>query len=1476
MKDQDLYSGLEIAVIGMSGRFPGANDLDTFWENLVNGVESITFYSERELEELGVDPGLIKNPGFVKTRGGLIEEGDFFDAHFFGYSTSEAEALNPQTRLFHECCWEALEDAGYNPWTYSGNIGIYGGGRNSFDWEALSLLSGKRALLGEVLVSTLCDKDSMVSRISYNFNLRGPSFVLNTACSTGLVAIHLACQALLSGECDMALAGASAFTLVKPVGYLYREGDVMSPDGHTRAFDAGAAGLNYSDGVGAVLLKSMEDAVANGDHIYALIKGSAINNDGHSKVSYTAPAVKAQETVIRTAHCMAGIEPESISYIETHGTATNIGDPIEFQALKQAFNSDKKNFCAIGSLKTNVGHMTEAAGIGGFIKTVLALKNGLIPPSLHYQNPNPAIDFENSPFYVCSKLTPWQRGPNPLRAGVSAFARGGTNAHIVLEEEPREIEENKETTTDREYQLILLSARTSPALEKMSKNFVSYLEENRDIDIANAAYTLQVGRKTFEHRRKLTCAHISEVIESLSNQSLSRSNAQKDARSYFSKDEDRPVVFMFPGLGSHYTGMGQDLYRCEPLFQKTMKRCFDILISLTGKDLEKILYPGANDIKNNLSAETVQPLLFSFEYALAELVMSWGIIPSAMIGYSFGEYTAACVSGVLCLEDALALIVSRVNLINKVPGGRMLSVPLAAQEVEPLLLPGLAIAIDNGPSCIVAGPTVTMETFAQQMKTMRHMCFKLDGDFAIHSMMMDAIREDFKMQAGRYRFYEPRIPYISNVTGKYITAAEAMDPAYWARHLREMVHFSDGIHELLHEKQAIFIEIGPGRDLSVLIGRYIDPQSEQKVIHLIRPQGKNVHDLKYLLNKIGDLWLYGKKIDWVGFYGEEKRKRISLPTYPFQRRQYTIEISTESPLTNLNIGMNLKIPPIISPMAKSSPATSAAYSQPEIAEKTLNITTANNIERVIAGIWGEMLGVNPVDSDADFLELGGDSLKAITVLSRVHKIYNTLVPLAEFFKKPTLKHLAAYVENADKYSFTSIPAAEIKSYYPLSSIQKRLFIFQQMDPGNISYNLPQAYIMEGDVDRLKIEDIFHRLINQHESFRTSFVMPGFGNEPVQIIHQARDVKFDLEFYTFAGMAGNKEKDLDRFIRPFDLSRAPLVRARLIEKDNKKYILMIDMHHIISDGVSNALFIQDFVHLYAGLELPALKIQYKDYSEWQNTPEQKERQNRQESFWVNELAGVLPMLNLPFDYVRTAMTGFEGDREYFKISRESTTKLKELAKNEEATLYMVMLSIFNVLLSKLSAQTEIVIGVDTAGRTHADFERIIGVFINTLVLRVFPGKEKTFRRFLQEVKTKALEIFENQDYPFDLLADKLVKVRNPLRNPIFDVLFSYEHFEMKPLELPETFTPLNIKPYDESTVASKMDINVKVRGEDVIEIIIEYKTKLFKKSTIQRFANYFIEIVEAIIQEPGILLKDIRLTQDLLRINQDLSKLDLEF
>ncbi len=893
-----IADGLEIAVIGMAGRFPGAKNIQQLLANLKGGVESISFFTDEELEGAGVGPELVNDPNYVRARG-IVEDIEYFDASFFDYTPTEAKLMCPQMRLFHECSWEAFEDAGVVPGSYDGLIGVYSGANSSFSWEALCALSGENRVLGTLAASHLSGKDMLASKTAYRFNLKGPVFSLHTACSTSMVAVHLACQGILSGECDAALAGGVCINLPQKGGYLYSEGMMVSSDGHVRAFDAEAKGTVFSNGIGVVILKRLEYAVKDKDHIYAIIRGSAINNDGNRKVGFTAPSVEGQEDVIRTVYQVANVEPESVSYIEAHGTGTILGDPIEFEALRKAFNTGKKQFCALGTVKTNLGHLDTAGGVTGFIKAVLSLKHRLLFPSLNYSEPNPRIDIENSPFYVVTKLTNWTNGRGPLRAGVSGMGLGGTNAHILLEETP-EIYKRKDSPSSREHKLLLFSAKTPTALDKMTGNFVEFLKENPHVDLADVAYTLQVGRSVFPYRRMAMCRDNGEAVTGLS------APDSRQVQTYLApKDERTPVIFLLPGLGGQYVNMGLGLYRTETAFRKEMDACFEILIHLTGIDIKEILYPpaeekvtrdpvpgaaGDNMMDNMMRPEISQITVFIFEYSLARMLMAWGIKPRAMIGYSFGEYTAACLSGVLSLEDALALIVARGKLIMRVPEGLMVSAPLTVERLKPFLKDNLSIAVDNGSSCIVSGSTQVVEAFELEMKKNRIMTMRLpQTSRAIHSQMMEPILEEFEAAVSRVSLHEPRLPYISNVTGGWASDREVTVPQYWTRHLRETVRFADGIEELRKIENAVFVEVGPGRDITTLLTRYAGSNPGQRVLNLVRHPQKNVSDDGFLLKQTGRLWLYGVDIDWDEFYKGEKRWRLPLPAYPFERKRHWIE-----------------------------------------------------------------------------------------------------------------------------------------------------------------------------------------------------------------------------------------------------------------------------------------------------------------------------------------------------------------------------------------------------------------------------------------------------------------------------------------------------------------------------------------------------------------------------------------------------------
>jgi acyl transferase domain-containing protein len=876
----------EIAIVGMAGRFPGARNLDEFWQNLRDGVVSIKPFSKDQLKACGVEEAVLKNPSFVNS-GAVIEEADFFDADFFGYTPLEAEIMDPQHRVLLECAWEALENAGYNPETHSGPVGVFGAvSTNTYFQRILVNRPDILKRAGFQLVGLSNEKDHAVTRISFKLNLKGPSISVQTACSASGVALHLACQSVLSGECDMALAGGARIEAPLHRGYFYEEGDILSPDGQCRVFDAQAQGTVFGNGVAMVVVKRLSDALREGDTIHALIKGTAINNDGSLKAGYSAPSIQGQAKVIEDALLMAEVNPDTIGYVEAHGTGTSLGDPIEIAALTKAYRkwTERRGYCAIGSVKANIGHLFAAAGVAGVIKAVLAIKNRQIPPAANFKNPNPQIEFERSPFFVRDKLSEWGRNGNPRRAAVSSFGMGGTNAHIILEEAPKP----DVSGPSRQYHLVTVSARSNSALERATSNLVGCLKGRPDSDLADVSYTLQVGRKSFEHRRIVVCESLDEAV-----QGLKRTDAERVANS-FQNAKKPDVVYMFSGQGSQYPNMGLDLYRKESEFQKHIDRCSEILRPHLGLDLRDVMYPGkkndedaARDLRDTL---LTQPSLFAIEYALAKLWMSWGVRPAAFVGHSIGEYVGACLAGVFSLEESLSLVAARGRLMNGCRRGAMLAVHLSEEAIKPFLKGGVSLGAVNAPSlCVVSGEAEGIEDLEKVLSERQIDCRRLHTSHAFHSRMMDPIEDAFKKEARQVNFHPPQIPMVSTVTGTWITPEEMMRPDYWVRNFRQTVRFSDCIRELLKEPSRVFLEVGPGQALSTFARQHADGSKRPIVLSTTRHPQEKKSDVAFILNTLGRLWLAGVQVDWSGFYGGECRCRVPLPTYPFERQRYWIE-----------------------------------------------------------------------------------------------------------------------------------------------------------------------------------------------------------------------------------------------------------------------------------------------------------------------------------------------------------------------------------------------------------------------------------------------------------------------------------------------------------------------------------------------------------------------------------------------------------
>ncbi|SFD47774.1 type I polyketide synthase [Paracidovorax konjaci] len=886
--------GLEIAIVGMAGRFPGAPDIDTFWQRIRDGVESVKHYTDEELAALGVPESLRNDPDYVKA-GMPLDGVDRFDAEFFGFTPREAEQLDPQQRLFLESAWACLEHAGCDTSRWQGKVGVYGGeGPSVYLMRHLLPSSGLDGGAGIADVLGLMGANagsSLCTRVAYKLDLRGPAVTVQTACSTSLMAVHMACQALLGHECDMALAGGVWLNLLQQGGYRYQAGAILSPDGHCRAFDAKAAGTVVGSGAGTVALKRLDDALRDGDTVHAVIKGSAANNDGSAKVGFTAPSVDGQAEVIRAAQLIAGVSADTIGYIEAHGTGTALGDPIEIAALTQAFRSDteRHGFCAVGSVKTNVGHLDAAAGVAGLIKAAMALKHRQLPPSLHWRKPHPQIDFAASPFYVNTEAKPWPQGAFPRRAGVSSFGIGGTNVHVVLEE----AQANTVPVEPMEgaWHVLPVSARTEPALRESRLQLAAHLLEQPVAELADVAHTLQSGRRAWSWRAAVVAHEPGLAAQRL------QAPLPSPVRVAGTPAE---VVFLFPGAGSQHVGMARDLYRRHAVFRRSLDECADILRRETGLELCALIHPPAGEeaaaAERLARIDASQPALFAVEYALAQWWMSCGVQPDLMLGHSLGEYVAACIAGVFSLEDAMRIVAWRGQLMATLVPGAMTSVSLPEPEVAPFLVHGCDLAAVNGDAvCVLAGTPDAVERTEQALREQGHLPRRVHVSVASHSRLVEPIVAELERRIASVPRQVPRLPFISNVTGKRVTAEEATSPAYWGRHLRGTVRFRDGLDTVLSQPGRVVLEVGPGEALAGLARQHAAAASAAGIWASQAHPQQQERNGQQLAHAVAGLWMAGVDIGWSALRDGAPRRSVPLPTYPFQRQRFWVDAGPRDP-----------------------------------------------------------------------------------------------------------------------------------------------------------------------------------------------------------------------------------------------------------------------------------------------------------------------------------------------------------------------------------------------------------------------------------------------------------------------------------------------------------------------------------------------------------------------------------------------------
>jgi amino acid adenylation domain-containing protein len=1912
----------DVAVIGLAGRFPGAASPERLWEKLLGGVEAIAFFSDQELRQAGVSEDDLQDPRYVKAKG-YLAGGHDFDAAFFGYSPAEAQAMDPQLRLLHTCAQEALEQAGYDPARFAGSIGVYAGASPNPQW--LGGQDEDQAPSELFAAMTLNERDFLATRLAYRLDLRGPAITVQTACSTSLVAIHQACLALAGGQCHLALAG--GVSLVPPLkcGYQHQEGMIRSSDGHCRPFEARADGTVAGEGAGLVLLKPLDQALADGDNIQAVIRGSWVNNDGSAKLGFTAPGLAGQVEVIRRAQQAGGIPAESLGFLEAHGTGTSLGDPLEVQALTQAFDTSRRAFCALGSLKANLGHLDAAAGVAGFIKAVLALSHGVIPPQPDFQAPNPRIDFAHSPFYVPTSARPWPLGEHPRRAGVSSFGIGGSNAHVILEDAPAPAA--SQVQPPRPAVLLALSAQSPPALEAMSRDLAQFLESHPETPAEDLAHTLQLGRRVWPLRRAVVASGPAQAAVLLAEPGQAFG---MDGRE--SETQPRPVL-VFPGQGAQYPGMGHGLWEHLPGFRRELEHCLDLLQPLCAFPARQVLFPQGDGGGPALEATAqAQPLLFCWQYALARALMELGLRPWAMIGHSIGEYVAACLSGVFSLEDALAVVVFRGQAMQEQPPGDMAALSLPPQQVRDLLaqaqaagIEGLALAAINSPqSCVVSGPPQAMAALLRLAEEQGQEARLLHTSHAFHSAMMEPVREPLARLLAGMELRPPQVPFISNLGGGWITGDQAVDPAYWSRHLRHTVDFAPGVATLAQQEGALFIEVGPGRTLEPRLRQCLAGRGQEDVVGLSRHPREEVGDWPRFLEGLGRLWCLGLDLDWRPLYQGRGPRRLPLPTYPFQEQTYPVAtalappraarpqrdaggffsldwrddtpaeakalapaadgqaprtwllLDDQGPLcallaeslrgqgrrvvrvlrgdgfqqaeadlfhlepadprgldqildamgleprTPLGVAhawalapdpapeplegglflgllhalqalarrgpggqtrfillgqglchvhlepapppalamlpgltmvatqecphlacraLDLRLPPgqgwqmrqlarrvlaeLLEPgdqllaawrgerrwvpevrpfapapaegagqgvrpggvyliigglghigltmaqclaatpgvrlalcgrgpdgqadqqrlarlgaleeagasvrlyqadaadpqamgrlleqvrqelgpldgilYAAGPPAQSlwrglletdaqfcrrmfaskvrgvevlaglletarprfclstsslasqlgglgfAAYAAanlfldasarrhnqegrvpwinlnwdawqpppgrdlpqtslsayliaedqgarrlqdlvwdleqgrqvlvsggdlPQRLEQWTSLAhlrartgaAAATVEDTgplpqaqaaepglaeITRIWEAVLGVEGIGAQDNLFSLGGDSLKAISLISRLEARFGAKIPLLELLREPTIAQCARLLGSGGEGATSSIPAAPRRDCYPLSSAQERLYFLHQMDPADTSHNEFFSLRLDGPLDEARLEAAFQALIARQESLCTAIEIQD--GQPVQRVWDQVDFRL-----------GRAEKGQEPGPRAFDLGRPPLMRATLLPQGPQSHLLLLDLHHIITDGASHAILLRELLDLYQGRQLPDLPLQYRDYVLWQRDSRAGHGLRAQEDYWLARLGGPLPLLELPLDFPRPRVGGFQGQALDFALTPELGSSLRRLAAQAGGTLFAGLLAIFQVLLAKLGGLEDVLVGTPVNGRHHAGLEGVIGMFVNMVALRGQALGDKPFRVLLREAAQETQAALASQDYPLEDLISRLGLQGDLGRHPLFNVILVLQGRQPSAM----LADGLRVTVHHNVEVRTHFDLTlIAVEDGDAVSLRLVYAPALFRPESMGRLAARFLDICGQALANPDSPLGRLNLPSDLVEI-----------
>lgn len=1463
-----------IAIIGMSGRFPGAPDVAAFWRNLKGGVDSISRYPASELE--AGNPEDAAKPGHVCARG-LLEDIDMFDARFFGFLPKEAELIDPQQRVFLELAWQAIESAGYDAQRYGGAIGVFAGCfQNSY---LLANLCSRPEFLQQLVDSIQTDalhvelgseKDYLATQTAFRLGLRGPAMTVQTACSTSLVAAAAACQSLAAGECDMALAGGVTIVVPQKRGYVHKEGSILSADGYCRPFDAAASGTVFSNGGAVVLLKRLDDALADGDTIYAVIRGYALNNDGNRKVNYTAPSVAGQAEVISRALAMAGVEARSIGYVEAHGTATPVGDPIEVSGLTTAYaaTTSDTGFCALGSVKANIGHLDVAAGAAGLVKVALALHEGVIPPLAHYSRPNPKIDFDRTPFYVNTDCREWKTDGAPRRAGISSFGLGGTNAHMILEQAP----DPRPGGRARSGHLFPLSARSPAALAAQAERLAAHLESATDQDLADVAFTLQVGRREFDHRRFVVGADRSDVVARLRGSARPGESGPVAALR-------PPVVFMFPGQGSQYPGMGRELYREEPIFREVIDRCATALLDDpdSGFDLRDYLLwdaasgRPADEIEREMAQTRIaQPAIFAIEIALARLMTAWGIRPIALVGHSVGEFAAACLAGVFELEDAARLVATRGRLMQALPPGTMLAVRAGIDAVEGLRVDGVSIAAINAPELtVVSGPEDVVREFAKRADAAGLRTTALRTSHAFHSSMMAPMLAPLREAIAAVRRSAPQIAVHSTALARELAADEICDPAYWAQQVMEPVRFADAVAGAAGNGRRVFLELGPRQALSTFCRQVLGTDRSLAIVPVLGQGPGEQPEVEQVMGALGRLWISGVTPDWAAVHGGPRR-RVPLPTYPFERKRFWID-----PAPRHEGGLGAAAgdaqgqggDPESVTVAKDGDGQEGLAAT-EIAERAES-PHARLVARLTA-IAADLSGY-PAESllpDATFMELGFDSLFMTQLAGHYQQEFGVRLTFRELLDDyPTLaalaEHIATSAAGTDGASspaqaeraeaeIIDLPVAgavegEASLSFPLSDVQKELWVASQTSSeASCAFNESDIFRIDGPLDADLLASVVERVLDRHEAFRLRFDPDG----EFQFVDI--DARAQVERVDFSGKGDDAERALADLVAQaarteFDLEHGPTHRCWLVRLGPESHALVMYFHHLVFDGYSGSLIMQEISAAYEsarkGTEEPAsTAVPYSTYLRLKEA--RRSNMEHHLAYWREVFASPPEPLDLPLDRQRAAMRGYEGSTVHRELPPELLESLRALARSQGCTMVSLLLATFHCLLSKLSGQQDIVVGITSAGQPHVGVDAV-GNCVNALLIRGFVDDEKPFSSFLREVRGAVFDALEHQDVGIRELVQALRLPPTPGRLAMTDVFFNYSEYLAD-----VRFEGCNVVAHENprSSTFYDMFLHIVQSGGRLI-VDWDYSTMLFDEETIQRWLDHYVELLRGVIRNP---------------------------